>query len=110
MEIRSLSDSTIASVKNVIVVVSGKGGVGKRYNKLFIIHHFLSLNYLIGDLLYCSTVAVELAVELCARGFRVGLLDVDLCGPSVPRMLGLSKAPVHQCAEGFASSNTVFPL
>ena len=52
---------------------------------------------------YCSTtIAVELAVELCASGFRVGLLDVDLCGPSVPRMLGLFNVPVHQCSEGFA--------
>ncbi len=48
-----------------IVVLSGKGGVGK------------------------STVAVNLATELALNGLRVGLLDVDIHGPSVPTMLGL---------------------
>ena len=55
----------LAHIKNKILVMSGKGGVGK------------------------STVAVNLAKGLANRGFRVGLLDVDLHGPSVPRMLGL---------------------
>ncbi len=48
-----------------ILVMSGKGGVGK------------------------STVAAALALFLASRGFRVGLLDVDLHGPSVPRLLGI---------------------
>lgn len=56
---------TLAHVKNTIVVLSGKGGVGK------------------------STVAVNLATALRLNGFRVGLLDVDLHGPSIPTMLGL---------------------
>ena len=55
----------LAHIKNKILVMSGKGGVGK------------------------STVAVNLAKGLANRGFKVGLLDVDLHGPSVPRMLGL---------------------
>ncbi len=57
----------LAKIANKIVVLSGKGGVGK------------------------STVAVNLAMSLAARGRRVGLLDVDLHGPSIPTMLGLTE-------------------
>jgi ATP-binding protein involved in chromosome partitioning len=55
-------------VKNLIAVASGKGGVGK------------------------STVAVNLALALQAKGARVGLLDVDVYGPSVPLLLGVTDA------------------
>jgi len=55
----------LAHIKNKILVMSGKGGVGK------------------------SSVAAYLAVGLARRGFKVGLMDVDLHGPSIPRMLGL---------------------
>jgi ATP-binding protein involved in chromosome partitioning len=58
-----------AHVRHVIAVASGKGGVGK------------------------STVAVNLAVALSRQGLRVGLLDADVYGPSVPRMLGLDAEP-----------------
>lgn len=54
----------LSNVKHKILVLSGKGGVGK------------------------STVATQLAV-LLAQDYEVGLLDVDICGPSVPTMLGL---------------------
>jgi ATP-binding protein involved in chromosome partitioning len=59
----------LADVPAVIAVASGKGGVGK------------------------STVAVNLAVTLAQMGRRVGLVDADIHGPSVPRMLGLSGRP-----------------
>lgn len=55
-------------IKNKIVVLSGKGGVGK------------------------STVAVNLAVSLALRGNKVGLLDIDIHGPSVPHILGLQQS------------------
>ncbi|KAK7110177.1 cytosolic Fe-S cluster assembly factor NUBP2 homolog [Littorina saxatilis] len=67
----------LKSVQHVIVVLSGKGGVGK------------------------STVAVQLALALRAKGKKVGLLDVDLCGPSIPKMFNLEGQSIHQCSEGW---------
>lgn len=57
------------TIKNKILVMSGKGGVGK------------------------STVAVNLALALADEGFKTGLMDVDLHGPNVSRMVGLKKTP-----------------
>ena len=59
-------NKSIGKIKNKILVMSGKGGVGK------------------------STVAVNLALALAKRGHKVGLMDVDLHGPDVCRMLNLT--------------------
>jgi ATP-binding protein involved in chromosome partitioning len=59
----------VPGVKHIVAVASGKGGVGK------------------------STVAVNLALGLVAEGKRVGLLDADIYGPSVPRMMGIKGKP-----------------
>jgi ATP-binding protein involved in chromosome partitioning len=67
-EARRLLRERLRRIRHTIVVLSGKGGVGK------------------------STVAVNIAVALARSGKRVGLLDVDIHGPSVPTMLGLEEA------------------
>ena len=69
-EEKKLADN-LARIKHKIVVLSGKGGVGK------------------------STVATNIAVSLSLAGKRVGLLDVDVHGPSVPRLLSLQGTQPH---------------
>jgi ATP-binding protein involved in chromosome partitioning len=59
----------LPQVRFIVAVASGKGGVGK------------------------STVAVNLAVSLARQGHRTGLLDADIYGPSLPRMMGMNRKP-----------------
>lgn len=66
----------LSRVKHKIIVLSGKGGVGK------------------------STVATNIAVALSSRGQEVGLMDVDIHGPSIPKMLGLEGRPLRESEEG----------
>ena len=70
-------NKVLTGVKRTILVLSGKGGVGK------------------------STVASQLAFAFQQNGNKVGILDIDLCGPSIPKMFGVEKMEVHQCDEGW---------
>ena len=65
----------LPGVKNIIGISSGKGGVGK------------------------STVAINLAVALAAKGYRVGLLDADIFGPSMPKMFGVEDEPLYMVSH-----------
>ncbi|BGP43088.1 cytosolic Fe-S cluster assembly factor cfd1 [Rhodotorula kratochvilovae] len=79
----SLQDQTLlrrlSSIAHLVLVLSGKGGVGK------------------------SSVSVQLALSLLASdpSLRIGLLDVDLTGPSLPRMLGMEGRDVHASEDGW---------
>jgi ATP-binding protein involved in chromosome partitioning len=66
----------LGGIKHKIIVLSGKGGVGK------------------------STVATNIAIALSQKGKKVGLIDVDIHGPSIPMMLGLEGAPLKGSEEG----------
>lgn len=70
--------SEAPSIKRAVLVMSGKGGVGK------------------------STVSTQLAMSLALNGSRVGLLDVDICGPSLARMLAREDGEIIQTDRGWA--------
>lgn len=68
---------SLQHVRHVILVLSGKGGVGK------------------------SSVTTQTALSLINKGFNVGVLDIDLTGPSLPRIFGVEKRQVHQSVAGW---------
>ena len=74
---RAVLRNSLSDVSHVVLVLSGKGGVGK------------------------STVSTQVAQALSSRGYDVGLLDVDICGPSIPRMAGVVGRTVHQSQRGW---------
>jgi len=69
-------EQNICDIDRKIMVMSGKGGVGK------------------------STVAANIAVGLSLRGKQVGLMDIDIHGPSIPKIVGLEGTPLRQSEEG----------
>jgi ATP-binding protein involved in chromosome partitioning len=77
--------SAVEGVRNIVVVGSGKGGVGK------------------------STVSANLALAFVAEGLKVGLLDADLYGPSVPKLLGIEGKPAVR-EDGIFSPHEAFGL
>ncbi|KAH7079607.1 cytosolic Fe-S cluster assembly factor CFD1 [Paraphoma chrysanthemicola] len=65
------------NVRNIVLVLSGKGGVGK------------------------SSITTQLALTLSLQGHTVGVLDIDLTGPSIPRFFGIEESKVRQAPGGW---------
>ena len=78
----TIKNNPYSHIKNVIGVMSGKGGVGK------------------------STVSVLLAKALLEQGHKVGILDADITGPSIPRMLGIKDAKIEQNELGLLPASS----
>ena len=68
---------SLANIKHIVLILSGKGGVGK------------------------SLVTTQTALTLALKGYSVGVLDIDLTGPSLPRMFGVELKQVRQAANGW---------
>lgn len=77
IHVHTMSDTILPGVNHILLVLSGKGGVGK------------------------STVTTQIALSLVEAGKKVGVLDVDLCGPSIPRMFGVEGKDIYQSTQGW---------
>lgn len=73
----SASLEALSHIKHIFLILSGKGGVGK------------------------SSVTTQTALALCNFGYKVGVLDIDLTGPSLPRMFGLEGQSILQAQQGW---------
>jgi len=80
----SMEKFALPTVKNIIVIASGKGGVGK------------------------STVSANIAISLARQGLRVALVDADIYGPSIPKMLGIEGVNPEVSRNG--EQETMFPI
>lgn len=80
---RPMGGNVLPRVKHVIAIASGKGGVGK------------------------STVSANLACALAATGAKVGLMDADIYGPTIPMLMGVEEEALEQIAERQADGNFV---
>lgn len=69
--------TSLGGVKHIILILSGKGGVGK------------------------SSITTQTALTLCNKGYNVGVLDIDLTGPSLPRMFGVEGKTIYQSTQGW---------
>jgi len=93
----------LSTVKNVIVVISGKGTYFVAGDRRATEAACMLMSHVSTGGVGKSSSTVQLALSLLATSptTRVGLLDIDLTGPSLPRMLGLDSRSVHQSSSGW---------
>lgn len=82
MNIQKEKTNELTNIKNVIAIMSGKGGVGK------------------------SSVTSLIAVSLKNKGYKVGILDADITGPSIPKVFGINKKRASSIEDGIIPVKT----